>query len=93
MPHISYSELKDWVTCAFYHKLTRIDKIDGFKGNAFTAFGNAVHSVCEKKLLKENIVDNEYFLDEFKNYLSQLPDDVEIDKNLVEQSKYFLRIW
>jgi len=88
MPHISYSELKDWVTCAFYHKLTRIDKIDGFKGNAFTAFGNAVHSVCEKKLLKENIVDNEYFLDEFKNYLSQLPDDVEIDKNLVEQMKH-----
>ena len=88
MPHISYSELKDWVTCAFYHKLTRIDKIDGFKGNAFTAFGNAVHSVCEKKLLKENIVDNEYFLDEFKNYLSQLPDDVEIDESLVEQMKH-----
>jgi len=87
MPHISYSELKDWVTCAFYHKLTRIDKIDGFKGNAFTAFGNAVHSVCEKKLLKENIVDNEYFLDEFKNCLSQLPDDVEIDESLVEQMK------
>tara|TARA_Y100000310_G_scaffold241113_1_gene245022 strand:+ start:650 stop:1417 length:768 start_codon:yes stop_codon:yes gene_type:complete len=88
MPHISYSELKDWVTCAFYHKLTRIDKIDGFKGNAFTAFGSAVHSVCEKKLLKENIIDDEYFLDEFKNHLSQLPEDVEIDKALVDQMKH-----
>ena len=42
MPHISYSELKDWVTCAFYHKLTRVDKLKGFKGNAFTAFGTAI---------------------------------------------------
>ena len=38
MPHISYSELKDWVTCAFYHKLTRIDKLKGFKGNELTIF-------------------------------------------------------
>jgi len=48
LPHVSYSELKDWVFCAFYHKLTRVDKIEGFKGNAYTAFGTAVHSVCEK---------------------------------------------
>ena len=39
MSHISYSELKDWAFCPFYHKLTRVDKIDGFKGNAYTAFG------------------------------------------------------
>ena len=61
MSHISYSELKDWVHCAFYHKLTRIDKLKGFKGNAFTAFGTAVHAVCEKKLLKEEI-DDEGFI-------------------------------
>jgi hypothetical protein len=92
MPHISYSELKDWVTCAFYHKLTRVDKIDGFKGNAFTAFGNAVHAVCEKKLLKETIDDNEYFLKEFDNYLAKVPDDVEMDPKLIsdmrEQGKH-----
>ena len=34
--HISYSELKDWVFCAFYHKLTRVDKIAGFKGNEWS---------------------------------------------------------
>ena len=55
MPHISYSELKDWKFCAFYHKLTRVDGIDGFKGNAYTAFGSAIHSVCEKKLLQEEM--------------------------------------
>ena len=53
MKHISYSELKDWKFCAFYHKLTRVDGIDGFTGNQYTAFGSAIHSVCEKKLLQE----------------------------------------
>jgi len=83
--HISYSELKDWAFCAFYHKLTRIDKLSGFKGNAYTAFGNAVHSVCEKKLLKEEFDDEQHFVDSFAKYISDLPADVEVDGGLVNQ--------
>jgi len=83
VPHISYSELKDWVHCAFYHKLTRVDGIDGFKGNAYTAFGSAIHSVCEKKLLQEDMSD-EYFVDELKKNISKLEEDeIEVDKKLV----------
>ena len=82
MPHISYSELKDWAFCAFYHKLTRVDKIDGFKGNAYTAFGTAMHSVCEKKLLRETVADD-FFVKELKKNIAELDDDVEIDKKLV----------
>ncbi len=82
MPHISYSELKDWVHCAFYHKLTRIDGIDGFKGNAYTAFGTAIHSVCEKKLLKEE-VDDDFFVEEMKKNIAALDDDVPVDQKLV----------
>jgi hypothetical protein len=82
MPHISYSELKDWAFCAFYHKLTRVDKIDGFKGNAYTAFGTAMHSVCEKKLLQEELSDD-FFVKELKKNIAELDDDVEIDKKLV----------
>ena len=82
MPHISYSELKDWVFCAFYHKLTRLDKIDGFRGNAYTAFGSAIHSVCEKKLLQEEINDA-FFVEEFKKNIASLDDDIEVDKKLV----------
>jgi hypothetical protein len=85
MPHISYSELKDWAFCPFYHKLTRVDKIDGFKGNAYTAFGTAVHSVCEKKLLKEEFDDEQYFIDTFADCISDLPSDVEVDSGLVDQ--------
>ena len=65
MAHISFSELKDWVHCPFYHKLTRVDKIDGFTGNEYTAFGSALHSVCEKKLLQEDF-DEDYFVNELE---------------------------
>ena len=82
MPHISYSELKDWVHCAFYHKLTRVDGIDGFKGNVYTAFGSAIHSVCEKKLLKEEISDD-FFVNELKKNISELDEDIKIDKKMV----------
>jgi len=93
MPHISYSELKDWAFCAFYHKLTRVDKIDGFKGNAYTAFGTAMHSVCEKKLLQEEVSDD-FFIQEFENCLEALDDDIEVDDRLVtdmrEQGKQIM---
>ena len=84
MPHISYSELKDWTFCAFYHKLTRIDKIGGFKGNLFTAFGTAIHDVCEKKLLQEDVND-EYFIQQFEKGVDKLDDDIEIDEDLASK--------
>ncbi len=86
MPHISYSELKDWVHCAFYHKLTRIDKIQGFKGNAFTAFGTAVHTICERKLLKKK-ANEETFVKEFERCLERLDDDVQVDQKLVQDMR------
>ena len=85
MPHISFSALKDWNTCAWYHKLTRIDKVKGFTGNAFTAFGNAIHDVCEKKLLKEQIEEEAYFLERFEHFLGAL--DKEPDQKLVSDMR------
>ena len=82
MSLISYSELKDWSFCAFYHKLTRIDGIDGFTGNEYTAFGSAIHSVCEKKLLNEEI-EEDFFVKELKKNIAELEDDV--DNKLVHQ--------
>ena len=87
MTHISYSEMKDWAFCAFYHKLTRIDKIQGFKGNAFTAFGTAVHSICERKLLKKRATE-ETFVQEFEKCLEKLDDDVQIDQKLVDDMRH-----
>ena len=47
MSHISYSELRIWNECPYKHKLLYIDRVKGFVGNAFTAFGKAIHEVCE----------------------------------------------
>ena len=86
--HISYSELKDWKFCAHYHKLTRIDGIDGFTGNQYTAFGSAIHSVCEKKLLQEELSDD-FFVEELKKNISNLDDPVEeqIVEEMIGQGK------
>ena len=83
MPHISYSELKDWKFCPYYHKLTRIDKIDGFTGNVYTAFGTAIHSVCEKKLLNEEVNHEQHFIDTFADCISDLDDSADVDSRLV----------
>jgi hypothetical protein len=57
--HISFSELKTWAECPYKHKLTYIDKIKGFTGNIFTAFGTAIHSVCEH-IAKEELEPIDY---------------------------------
>ena len=83
MPYISYSALKDWKTCPFYYKLTRVDRVSGFKGNEFTAFGSAIHSVCERKLMQTAIDPIKHFLVEFKRNIFKLPKDVELDIKLI----------
>ena len=50
--HLSFSSIKDFKFCPFYYKLTRIDKLKPFKGNIYTAFGTAIHTVCEQSILK-----------------------------------------
>ena len=69
--HISFSELKKWQECAHKHKLVYIDEIKKFVGNEHTAFGKAIHDVCEKLLLSEKTFDakslfNTQFLKELK---------------------------
>ena len=44
---ISFSEFKIWNECAFKHKLVYIDGLKSFQGNEYTAFGTAMHHVCE----------------------------------------------
>ena len=84
MPHISYSELKNWEQCPYKHKLVNIDKINNFTGNEYTAFGTALHSVCES-LLTENVgkdVDEgALFVQEFRKEIKKL--DVELRKEMI----------
>ena len=74
MSHISFSELKAWDQCSFYHKLTYLDKIRLFSGNEYTAFGKAIHEVYEHSAncLKEG-TDSGNLIKRFKeNFLNEL---------------------
>ena len=86
MAHVSYSEIKTWNECPHKHRLQYVEKISGFKGNLHTAFGTAIHSVCEHGLLNEDLDREKHFLEEFeKEIVSLEKKEVEIDKTLREQ--------
>ena len=78
MTHISYSELKDWAKCPFYHKLAHLDSLRKFEGNEYTAFGSALHDTCEKLLIETkknnnfNIDESAYFEKQFRNRINSL---------------------
>jgi len=88
MAHISFSELKEWTVCPWKHKLNYIDKIKQFKGNEYTAFGSALHTICEN-LVKEDLEDynpNDHFQEEFLKNLKELKEtvpDIEFNSKLV----------
>ena len=75
MSHVSFSELKNWDKCPYYHKLVNLDKIKIFKGNEYTAFGNAVHDTCEDMLLNEQSESSEFFISKYKEALKKLVSD------------------
>ena len=77
--HISFSELKNWNQCAYYHKLVYIDKLKGFEGNLYTAFGSALHTVCEKVVLKEVEDKKSLFQLSFSKEINSLPENIKKD--------------
>jgi len=86
LSHISFSEMKIWNECSYRHKLEYLEGHRSFKGNEYTAFGNAVHSYCESALVKEIKDPNKLFNDEFVKALERLiVDGVELDQKLVSQ--------
>ena len=77
--HISFSELKLWKECPYRRKLVYEDKLKGFVGNIYTAFGTAVHLTCEKGYT-ENLDSEErkkVFVESFEEETTQL----NIEKN------------
>lgn len=90
MSHISFSALKNWNQCPYYYKITYIDKIKGFVGNHYTAFGTALHEVCEKNAEDNNLQGLEDIFEQaFLRELKELPEDVrkEIKLNDVQQMR------
>ena len=70
--HISYSELKIFTECHYKWHLQYEQGLNGFTGNIYTAFGTAIHSVCEQSALGQ-LPDDQFanhfdvvFLEELK---------------------------
>jgi ATP-dependent exoDNAse (exonuclease V) beta subunit len=90
--HISFSELKTWDECAYKHKLIYLDNIKEFQGNEYTAFGTALHEVCERSVLgeisskKEDLLEcfNIKFLEEVKSLIDK---GVTLDKNMISEMR------
>mgnify|MGYP003111002710 CR=1 FL=1 len=89
MSHISYSAFKIWNECPHKHKLSYIDRIKGFEGNEYTAFGSAIHSVCENALINENLDEKAHFQEQFLEELKSLPEEVRanLNKSLVNDMR------
>ena len=86
--HISYSELKLWAECAWKHKLVYKEKVKGFLGNEFTAFGRALHLLCEHaiedKIQPED--HDDFFEVAFEKEIEDLlRKEVDLDEKLTNQ--------
>ena len=83
--HISYSEFSKWYACPYQHKIVYVDGNKLFKGNIFTAFGTAIHKVCEDLVLDKPIKEN-LLEEQFVKELQSLEEPV-----LPEEKEIFLR--
>ncbi len=87
MPHISYSELKNWTECTWRHKLLYIDRIKVFQGNEHTCFGTAVHETVEQMLLGKISDPYDHFHEVFDKELTEagVPIRSELEKDMRRQ--------
>jgi ATP-dependent exoDNAse (exonuclease V) beta subunit len=69
---ISFSELKNWKECPYRHKLIYVDKLPHFSGNEFTAFGTAIHEVCEKAIPDPQVNSYKVFEESFLREMQTL---------------------
>jgi hypothetical protein len=69
---ISYSEFKNWNECPYRHKLIYIDKLPHYSANEYTAFGSAIHTVCEKVFLNNTADTQKIFESAFSKELKEI---------------------
>tara|TARA_R100000008_G_scaffold52129_1_gene31467 strand:- start:3203 stop:3988 length:786 start_codon:yes stop_codon:yes gene_type:complete len=88
--HISYSEFKIWKECPWRHKLQYIDKLSGFQGNEYTAFGTAIHDVCEKTATGQFSGPTHaklLFSKRFEEEVNSLPKENDLNEKLLSEMK------
>lgn len=85
---ISFSELKNWKECPYRHKLVYVDKLPGFQGNEFTAFGTAIHTVCENIIPQKSTDAIRVFNESFNSELQSLKElGTELNEDLITEMR------
>ena len=85
---ISFSALKNWKECPYRHKLIYVDQLPHFSGNEFTAFGTAIHEVCEQIIPNESRDPVSIFETAFSRELENLSNQgIKTNENLVKEMK------
>ena len=85
---ISFSELKNWNECPYRHKLIYIDKLPYFSGNEYTAFGTAIHAVCEEIVPNDSKNSIDIFKSSFEKEIKQIKTDGHsVNESLVSEMK------
>jgi len=89
LPHISYSELRNWQECTWRHKLLYIDKLSVPQGSEHTCFGTAVHDTVELMLLGK-LGDEELYPNFHKKFTEELKaigieEDTQLAKDMRHQ--------
>lgn len=81
-PHVSYSELSDWVECSWRHKLKHVQKINLSKPSINLTFGSAAHAVVEHYLNTKTISLEEAskIIDEHKEQFKDIEEFQLLDK-------------
>ena len=87
---ISFSELKTWSECSYKHKLRYIDNLSEFNGNEYTAFGTAIHHLCEKKVVDHQVDDSKLFSDKFEEEISKVT--ISDPKNVTAMRDQYIQI-
>jgi ATP-dependent exoDNAse (exonuclease V) beta subunit len=87
--HISYSELSDWDKCPYYRKKAWDDKVVPYEVTEHTAFGRAIHTACEKKLVDDSENAPEIFELEFHRIVQEelISKNIDYGKENVEMMK------
>ena len=89
MSHISFSAFKIWNECPYKHKLMYADKLKGFVGNLYTAFGSAIHAACEEYAKSDFTGNHESILVEnFLKEVADLPESVKTEISQKDAEKF-----
>ena len=81
-PHVSYSEVSDWMECSWRHKLKHVQKVNLSRPSIHLTFGSATHAVVEH-YLNSKTVDLEkagVIIDQHKEQFREIEEFQLLDK-------------